>query len=116
MPPERPLLRRLPANSIARTFILFPDPWPKARHHKRRLVSAATLAELARVMRQDAELRLATDDADYAGWMLQAVAVEKSFRWTDDWRRRPGDWPPTRYEQKALLEGRQCYYFRFRRR
>ena len=58
----RPLLRRLPEASIGRAFILFPDPWPKARHHKRRLVSAATLAELARIMRSGAELRIATDD------------------------------------------------------
>ena len=62
----RPLLRRLPAASIGRAFILFPDPWPKARHHKRRLVSAATLGELARIMRAGAELRIATDDGEYA--------------------------------------------------
>jgi tRNA (guanine-N7-)-methyltransferase len=113
----RPLLRWLPAASIGRVFILFPDPWPKKRHHKRRIVSAPTLADLARVMRSGAELRLATDDPDYAGWMLLAVANAGSFRWLaagpGDWRKRPPDWPPTRYEEKALREGRRCVYLRF---
>jgi tRNA (guanine-N7-)-methyltransferase len=115
----RPLLRRLSAASIGRVFILFPDPWPKARHHKRRLVSAATLGELARVMRPGAELRIATDDAQYARWMLLTVVGQPNFAWTAtgpaDWRQRPCDWPPTRYEQKAQKAGRRCYYFCFRR-
>jgi len=115
----RPLLRWLPAASIARTFILFPDPWPKKRHHKRRLVSPAILAELARVMRPGAELRIATDVGHYARAILLAVNQQQSFRWTaagpGDWRERGIDWPPTRYEQKALLEGRRCSYFRFQR-
>ncbi len=115
----RPLLRWLPEASIARTFILFPDPWPKARHHKRRLVSAATLADLARVMQPGAELRIATDVADYARWILLAAREQHSFRWTAaeprDWRERTPDWPPTRYEQKALSDGRRCTYFRFQR-
>src|SRR5262245_48904162 len=108
----RPLLRWLPAVSIARTFILFPDPWPKKRHHKRRLVSPATLAELARVMRPGGELRIATDVTEYAQAILLAVEQQQSFRSTaDDWRERGIDWPPTRYEQKAQLEGRRCSYF-----
>jgi tRNA (guanine-N7-)-methyltransferase len=112
----RPLLRWLPDASIARTFILFPDPWPKKRHQKRRLVSPATLGELARVMRPGAELRLATDIGDYARWMLLALREQTTFRWLasgpGDWRERGPDWPPTRYEQKALESGRRCYYFR----
>ena len=116
----RPLLRWLPDSAISRAFILFPDPWPKARHHKRRLVSERWLRDLARVMRRGGELRLATDDTAYMVWMLQAVASEGSFRWTaqgpQDWRLRPADWPPTRYELKALEEGRRCYYLRFQRR
>jgi tRNA (guanine-N7-)-methyltransferase len=115
----RPLLRWLPAGGIGRTFILFPDPWPKKRHRKRRLVSSATLGELARVMHAGAELRLATDDGEYAGAMLLAIDAQGDFRWTAsgpaDWRERPVDWPPTRYEQKALREGRRCTYLRFRR-
>jgi tRNA (guanine-N7-)-methyltransferase len=115
----RPLLRWLPDASIARAFILFPDPWPKKRHHKRRLVSIVTLAELARVMRPGAELRIATDIREYARWILLAIREQQSFSWTAegprDWRERGADWPPTRYEQKALGEGRRCAYFRFRR-
>jgi len=115
----RPLLRWLPDASIARTFILFPDPWPKKRHHKRRLISHATLAALARVMRPGAELRIATDIADYARSILLAVHQQQSFRWRAeapaDWRERGIDWPPTRYEHKALREGRRCTYFRFQR-
>ena len=116
----RPLLRWLPDASIARAFILFPDPWPKARHQKRRLVSEATLRELARVMVRGGELRLGTDIADYARWMLIALAREGSFAWTargpQDWRVRPVDWPQTRYEAKAVAAGRRCNYFRLLRR
>jgi tRNA (guanine-N7-)-methyltransferase len=112
----RPLLRWLPDAAIGRAFILFPDPWPKKRHQKRRLVSAAALRELARVMRPGAELRLATDIGDYARWMLIALREERSFHWLasgpGDWRARGPDWPPTRYEQKAVEAGRRCYYFR----
>jgi tRNA (guanine-N7-)-methyltransferase len=115
----RPLLRLLPAASIGRAFILFPDPWPKTRHHKRRLVSAATLDELERIMRTGAEVRIATDIGEHARAILRAVLGHGGFGWTaacaDDWRQRPSDWPPTRYEAKALRDGRRCYYFCFRR-
>jgi hypothetical protein len=115
----RPLLRALPAASIGRVFILFPDPWPKARHQKRRLVSPETIEELARVMRPRAELRIGTDIGSYATAILQAVQGHRAFIWAcespSDWRLRPEDWPGTRYEAKALAAGRRCYYFRFRR-
>jgi tRNA (guanine-N7-)-methyltransferase len=116
----RDLMRHLPAASIARAFVLFPDPWPKRRHWKRRLASEATLAELARLMPPAGELRIATDIADYAEWILLAVQRQGSFRWTAraavDWRERGSDWPQTRYEAKALRAGRRCTYLRFRRR
>jgi len=115
----RTLMRQLPAASIGRTFVLFPDPWPKRRHWKRRLVSEGTLAELARVMPPGGELRVATDIAEYAEWILLAVRRQGGFRWTAtaaaDWRARGGDWPQTRYEAKALRAGRRCSYFRFLR-
>ena len=69
------LVAALPPASIGRVFILFPDPWPKARHHKRRIVSTETLDELARVMTDAAELRLATDDRSYFSWMLERVTA-----------------------------------------
>lgn len=113
----RPLLRWLPDSSLARVFMLFPDPWPKARHQKRRLFSAQLLRELQRVMAPGAELRLATDIGDYARTALLALAEVPAFRWTAkgpaDWRVRPDDWPETRYEAKAVREGRRRYYFRF---
>jgi tRNA (guanine-N7-)-methyltransferase len=113
----RPVLRWLPENSVSRAFILFPDPWPKRKHLKRRLVSPATLDLLARVMRPGAELRVATDIGDYARTALLAVRSEPRFRWTAngpaDWRERSADWPGTRYEAKGLKAGRRCYYFKF---
>jgi tRNA (guanine-N7-)-methyltransferase len=115
----RTLLRQLPTASIGRVFVLFPDPWPKRRHWKRRLLSEATLGELARVLRPAGELRMATDSGDYAQWFLLAVRRQGDFRWTartaGDWRQRPADWPPTRYEAKALSAGRRCCYFRLLR-
>lgn len=113
----RDVLRWLAEASIDRAFILFPDPWPKKKHRKRRLVNAAMLALLARVMRPGAELRIATDIGDYARTMLQAFREVPEFIWQAespaDWRVRPSDWPETRYEQKASREGRRRYYFRF---
>jgi tRNA (guanine-N7-)-methyltransferase len=115
----RLLLGALPDACLERVFVLFPDPWPKARHHKRRIVNAVTLAELARVMVPGGELRLATDDPDYARAMLAALLGEPRFTWlaerAADWRRRPADWPPTRYEAKALAAGRAPVYLRGRR-
>ena len=120
MDDARLLLRALPTHSIGRAFILFPDPWPKLRHHKRRMVSAGTLDELGRVLREGAELRLATDDVGYLRSMLELAPVHPQFEWLArgpaDWRRRPEDWPPTRYEEKAIAAGRTPYFLRFRRR
>lgn len=115
----RDVLPWLPTASIARTFVLFPDPWPKKRHIKRRLVSPDLIAELARIVRPGGELRLATDIPDYARGMLAVVRKERSFSWLarepGDWRARPSDWPETRYERKAIREGRNRYFLRFRR-
>src|SRR5262249_55259437 len=108
---------RVPDGVLSRVFVLFPDPWPKARHHKRRFIQEKSLGELARVMRPGAELRLATDHMDYARWALAHLMHHPSFLWTAtsarDWRERPGDWPATRYEEKALKAGRACVYLRF---
>jgi tRNA (guanine-N7-)-methyltransferase len=116
----RLLLERLHEASIGRAFVLFPDPWPKLRHHKRRLVSLETLDALARVLRDDAELRLATDDPGYLRWMLERALAHADFEWLarrpGDWRERPGDWPQTRYEAKAIAAGRAPAFLRLRRR
>lgn len=116
----RLLLRALPEGSLARIDVLFPDPWPKARHHKRRIVAPATVAEMARVLAPGGELRLATDDPGYARWMLAAVLGEPRLEWlaerAADWRTPWPDRPTTRYEAKALAAGRRPVYLRCRRR
>jgi len=115
----RDVVRWLPEASIDRAFVLFPDPWPKRKHLKRRLVNDHLLALLARVIRPGGQLRLGTDIADYARTMLVATAATPAFRWTaqgpDDWRIRPADWPQTRYESKAVREGRTSCYLLFER-
>jgi tRNA (guanine-N7-)-methyltransferase len=116
----RLLLAALPAESVGRAFILFPDPWPKMRHHKRRIVSTETLDTLGGLMKDGAELRIATDDLGYLEWMLAVVTTHRDFAWLAegpaDWRERPVDWPPTRYEAKAIAAGRRPYFLRLRRR
>ena len=116
----RDLLDALPERSLDRAYILFPDPWPKARHHKRRIVQDQTLARIAAVLKDGVELRLATDDMDYLRWMLERLLRSPNFEWLArgprDWRERPEDWPPTRYEGKAVGQGRRPVYLRFRRR
>lgn len=111
----RPLLDWLPERSIDRAFVLFPDPWPKKRHAKRRLVNEALLDALARAMRPGGELRLATDIDVYARDMLLAVRRQKRFQWAAEgpatWRIRPSDWPETRYERKAVREHRKPMFF-----
>ena len=116
----RDILDALPERSLDRVFILFPDPWPKKRHHKRRIIQDQTLARLATVMKDGVELRLATDDMGYLRWMLERLLGNPDFEWLargpGDWRERPEDWPPTRYECKAIDQGRRPVYLRFRRR
>jgi len=111
----RVLLRRLPDACLDRLFLLFPDPWPKARHAKRRFVHPALLALLARVLRPGAEWRVATDDPTYQAWVADVMAGQALFRAPPPAEQRPPDWPPTRYEAKALREGRQPRYFTFTR-
>jgi tRNA (guanine-N7-)-methyltransferase len=113
------VMAALPPQSLSRVFVLFPDPWPKTRHHKRRFVQHANLDVLARLMRPGAELRLATDDPSYLAWMIEHAGTHPAFEWLaerpGDWRGRPDDWPPTRYEQK-MLAGHKPVFLRFRRR
>ena len=102
----RDLMARLPDASLDRLFILFPDPWPKLRHHKRRLFDHAFVADAARLLKPGARLRFATDWADYADQALVVAAASPNFAWTatraDDWRTSPADHITTRYEEKRL--------------
>jgi tRNA (guanine-N7-)-methyltransferase len=116
----RLLIEALPPASVDRVFILFPDPWPKRRHAKRRIVSRETLDALAVIMRDGAELRLATDDRNYLCWILEQVTDHSAFEWLarrpSDWRERPEDWLSTRYEEKARAAGRAPFFLLSRRR
>ena len=116
----RLLLEKLPDGALARVFLLHPDPWPKRRHAPRRFVQPETLGLLARLLRPAGELRISTDDPGYLEWTLRHMARCAAFDWqaaaADDWRRRPADWPETRYEKKALKAGRRCTYLRYLRR
>ena len=116
----RDLLEVLPEAAFARVAVLFPDPWPKTRHQRRRIIQPETLDHLARILGDGGELRLATDDPDYLTWMLEKTTAHPAFEWlarrAADWRRRPPDWPPSRYEQKALAKGARPAYLRFKRR
>jgi len=111
------IIEALPDASLGRVFVLFPDPWPKTRHHKRRFIQMATLDHLARVMKPGAELRYATDDNGYLVWTLERLSAHPAFAWlantAADWRARPDDWPQTRYEAKAIRAGSACTYLRF---
>lgn len=114
----RDLLDVLPAESVEKAFLLYPDPWPKARHHRRRFVTAEHLDPLFGVMAPGAELRIATDIPDYVRQAMEEVP-KAGFRWlaerAEDWRVPWGDWLSTRYEQKALREGRVPTYLTFRK-
>jgi len=116
----RPLLDALPDASIGRAFVLFADPWPKRRHWERRFIGPNNLPRLARVLKDGAELRLASDDMGLLRWTLDQTLRSPDFEWTarraDDWRKRPDDWPPTRYEEKAIEAGRVPVFLRFVRK
>ncbi len=112
----RVLLRLLPDRSLDGLFLLFPDPWPKARHAKRRFVHPAMLSELGRLLKPGAEWRVASDDPTYQDWATEVMRGARALFATDGpVSARPPDWPPTRYEAKALRAGRQPRYWRFTR-
>jgi tRNA (guanine-N7-)-methyltransferase len=114
----RDLMDVLPTGSVAKAFLLYPDPWPKARHHRRRFVTDEHLTPLADKLVDGAQFRIATDIPDYVRQALEE-APKAGFHWLaehpNDWRKPWGDWLSTRYEQKALREGRTPHYLTFRK-
>jgi tRNA (guanine-N7-)-methyltransferase len=116
----RPLIEALPEGCLQRLFVLHPDPWPKKRHHKRRMISPWFFGEAARLLAPGGQLRVASDIADYIRWTLMHAQAAPAFEWAAerpaDWRERPADWPQTRYEAKALREGRRPTYLIFHRK
>ena len=111
----RDVLAWLPAASIGRVFLLFPDPWPKKRQLKRRLITPQFASELARVLSPGGEFHFASDDTDYAEQARHLFGQSGAFAPAGDWRKRPAEWPETRYERKALSEGRIPAYLAFER-
>ncbi len=113
------LLDRLPAASLSSAFLLHPDPWPKARHAKRRFANPGPLDLLARALKPGAELRIGTDHPVYCRWTLMQMGRRADFEWLAaapaDWQQRPDDWPSTRYEAKARSLGHEVWYLRYRR-
>jgi tRNA (guanine-N7-)-methyltransferase len=110
----RDVLAWLPEASIGRVFLLFPDPWPKKRQLKRRLLTPEFVSALARILRKGSEFRFASDDADYAAQARPLIGERGAFA-AAGWHGRPPDWPETRYERKALAEGRKPVYLVFKR-
>ena len=112
----RILLRALPAASLSRLFLMFPDPWPKARHAKRRFVHPELIPSVARALRSGGEWRIASDDPSYQDWVDTVLDRHPDLPLADSTCVRPAGWPPTRYEKKALQAGRTPKYWRFQRR
>jgi len=112
----RLLLRQLPDACLDKLFLMFPDPWPKARHAKRRFVHPDQLALVARVLKPGGEWRIASDDPTYQAWVTETLAAQSSFDGQPPTTDRPLGWPPTRYEAKAIRSGRQPHYWTLTRR
>ncbi|MBI1364458.1 MAG: tRNA (guanosine(46)-N7)-methyltransferase TrmB [Alphaproteobacteria bacterium] len=116
----RPLIEALPDAALSSIYVLHPDPWPKKRHFKRRMISPWFFAEAARLLASGGRLRVASDIPDYVRWTLMHARKATDFEWTaqraSDWKTAPEDWPATRYEKKARGEGRSPAYLEFRRK
>jgi tRNA (guanine-N7-)-methyltransferase len=111
----RPLIRSLPDATLAKMFLMFPDPWPKARHAKRRFVHPMMFPEIARVLVSGGEWRIASDDPTYQHWTDEVLAAQDLFAVTRTTGVRPDGWPPTRYEAKAIKAGRTPVYWSLRK-
>lgn len=113
------VLAGLPDGGVAAVYLLYPDPWPKRRHNKRRFVSDARLGQIARVLRPGGTFQFASDIDHYVGWTLARILRSPDLAWTavrpDDWRKPFPGWPGTRYEAKAVREGRVPSYISARK-
>ncbi|MBW4331909.1 tRNA (guanine(46)-N(7))-methyltransferase TrmB [Stakelama sp. CBK3Z-3] len=113
------VLERLPDASLDRVYLLHPDPWPKARHAKRRMVNHGPIDMIAAKLKPGCEFRLGTDDPTYCRWSMMVMNQRRDFEWQaktpGDFLNRPADWPETRYERKARIKGHEVWYFRWKR-
>jgi len=113
------VLERFPDASLNRVYLLHPDPWPKARHAKRRMMNHGPMDLIARKLKPGCEFRLGTDDPTYCRWSMMVMDQRRDFEWqaqsAQDFLARPADWPETRYERKARRKGHEVWYFRYLR-
>lgn len=113
------VLERLPDGALSFVYLLHPDPWPKARHAKRRMLNHGPLDLIAAKLKPGGEFRLGTDDPTYCRWSMMVMNQRRDFDWlaesASDFLTRPGGWPETRYEAKARRKGHEVWYFRYRR-
>ena len=113
------VLARIPDGALSFVYLLHPDPWPKARHAKRRMMNHGPVDMIARKLKPGAEFRLGTDDPTYCRWSMMIMDQRRDFEWLartpGDFLTRPADWPQTRYEAKARRKGHEVWYFRYRR-
>lgn len=114
------VLDRLPDASLERVYLLHPDPWPKARHAKRRFMNPGPIARIADKLKPGGEFRFGTDHPVYCRWAMMIMNGHPAFDWLaespEDFLVRPSDWPETRYEAKARAKDHEVWYFRYRRR
>ena len=115
----RILFANIPDSFLSKIFLLFPDPWPKKRHAFRRFINPENLREIARILKKGGILRVATDHKVYKSWTLRQLHENPDFRWTAktsaDWRNPPADWVETKYQRKAIREGRKPVFLDFER-
>ena len=113
------LLEYLPDNFLTKIYILFPDPWPKKRHHKRRIINKDNLNLYAKKLKPKGLLRIATDHENYASWIIAKLINNSLFSWqcdnVRDWYKEPSDWCKTKYQKKSLAKGMKNYFFDFYR-
>jgi tRNA (guanine-N7-)-methyltransferase len=116
----RLILDRLPAQSLSCVYIMFPDPWPKSRHARRRIVNQDIMDKIARLLPSNGHLRMASDHPVAKSWLLAEAIAHPSFHWTarkaEDWRTRPPGWPETRYMNKGIKEERPASWFEFEKK
>lgn len=115
----RLLFKQIPDETLDKIFLLFPDPWPKKRHANRRFVNPDNIAQMARCLKKGGILRIATDHKVYKHWTLQQMRNAPSFKWTatcgNDWKHEPSDWVQTKYQRKALAEGRKPIFLDYQK-
>ncbi len=115
----RKLFAKIPDNSLDKVFLLFPDPWPKKRHAFRRFVNPDNLIEINRILKKDGLFVVATDHKVYKSWTLRKMNEDKNFVWTaktsNDWRHAPADWVETKYQKKAIREGRKPVFLIYKK-